>query len=226
MAPPLVRQVAPIAVVHVFAGGEPVSAKRIRGLSAPDLVIAADSGADLAAASGVTVDVLIGDFDSISPEALEAAGRRRTRIETHDPDKDATDLQLALRAALRMDAREIVVIGGGGGRLDHLFGNVAAITDPALAGVPIHWITERETVYVVRTGHRIPIRPGSTFSLVPIGGDARGVTLTGSKWTLDDRTLRSGDTLGISNRALRPEISVSVRTGTLLLICPTDTSPA
>lgn len=189
-------------------------------------MIAADSGADLAAASGVSVDVLVGDLDSISPEALEAARRRSTRIEAHDPDKDATDLQLALQAALRMDAREIVVIGGGRGRLDHLLGNVAAITNRSLGDLPIRWITERETAYVVRDRRRIPIRPGATFSLVPVGGNARGVTLTGSKWTLDNATLRSGATLGISNRALQPEISVSVRTGTLLVIWPIDTSSA
>ena len=118
-----------MTIAHIFTGGDPVSAERWAGLPAPDLVLAADSGADLAMAAGLTVDVLVGDLDSVSKKTLDAIFDEGTTIEAHPSDKAATDLELALDAARRRGADEIVVIGGGGGRLDHLLGNAAVITD-------------------------------------------------------------------------------------------------
>ena len=208
-------------VAHVFAGGDPVSAERILGLQAADLTVAANSGAETAAAAGLTVDVLVGDLDSITEETLNALVEDGTRIESHLPDKDATDLELALGAAVRLGADEIVVIGGGGGRLDHLLGNVAAITSRALREVPVCWVREKETVFVVHHRTTVPVAQGATFSLIPIGGSASGVTVTGAKWNLHNATLESGSSLGISNLALAAEIEVEVGRGILLVICLT-----
>lgn len=208
-----------MTVAHVFTGGEPVSPHRIHSLGDADLVIAADSGIENAASAGLPVDVLVGDLDSITRERLDAVLDAGTRIEAHHPDKDATDLELALDTARRMGAGEIVVVGGGGRRLDHLLGNVAVLTSPALRRIPVRWELERETAYVVRHRLTIPVRAGSTFSLIPVAGDADGVTLTGSKWELDYARIEAGSTLGISNVALGGEIRVEVRRGTLLVVC-------
>ena len=213
-----------MTVAHVFTGGEPLSPPRLLGLGKADLVIAADSGVERAAAAGLTVDVLVGDLDSITKQTFDAIFDEGTTIEAHHPDKDATDLELALATALRLGVGEIVVVGGGGGRLDHLFGNAAVITSPILREIPVRWELERETAYVVH-GHRtIPVTEGSTFSVIPIGGDAHGVTLTGSKWTLDNATIEAGSSLGISNVAVEPTIATEIRTGTLLVICIKDWS--
>ena len=58
-------------------------------------VIAADGGLDRAAALGLDVDVVIGDLDSVSAEALAAAEAAGARIVRHPEAKDATDLELA-----------------------------------------------------------------------------------------------------------------------------------
>lgn len=207
-----------MTVVHVLAGGEPMSAPRILGLGAADLVIAADSGAENADSAGVFVDVLVGDLDSISKQTLEAIIDGGTRIKAHHADKAATDLELALATAVEMGAEEIVVVGGGGRRLDHLLGNVAVVTSRALRHVPVRWELERETAYVVHGRRSIPVTVGSTFSVIPIGRDAHGVTLTGSKWNLHNATLDVGASLGISNVAAASEITVNVSDGTLLVI--------
>lgn len=206
-------------VAHVFTGGEPVSSQRIRGLGRADLVIAADSGIENALAAGLAIDFLVGDLDSITGRTLEAVLDTDIRIEAHHPDKDATDLELALETALRLGASEIVVIGGGGRRIDHLLGNIAALTSRALRGIPIRWELERETVYVVHHRRTVPTEAGTTFSLIPIGGDADGVTLTGSKWELDNARIEAGSTLGISNVAIADEIRVEIRRGTVLAVC-------
>ena len=213
-----------MTLAHIFTGGDPLSAERILGLPEADLAIAADSGADIAAAAGLAVDMLVGDLDSITKQTLDAILENGTAIESHPPDKDATDLELALEVALRLDADEILIIGGHGGRLDHLLGNVAVITSRALRDVPVRWILEDETAHVVHDRRTIPMAEGTTFSVIPIGGDAHGVTVTGSKWPLDNVTMEAGSSLGISNLALGPEIVVEVRRGTLLVTCLTDQS--
>ncbi|MDE0169337.1 MAG: thiamine diphosphokinase [bacterium] len=207
-----------MTVVHVLAGGEPMPARRLLDLGSADVVIAADSGAESAAAAGLAVDILVGDLDSITKRTLDELIDGGTSIEAHHPDKDATDLELALATALDRGADEIVVVGGGGRRLDHLLGNVAVVTSQALRHVTVRWELERETAYVVHRRRAIPITAGSTFSLIPIAGDAHGVTLTGSKWNLRDTKLDAGTSLGISNIAIDNQLDVEVSDGTLLVV--------
>lgn len=207
-----------MAVVHVFVGGDPVSPERIEALGPADLVIAADSGADIAGGGGVTVNILVGDLDSISRRSLERALDGETVIEAHPPDKDATDLELALDVALRSDPSEIVFVGGGGVRLDHLLGNVGVIGSPAARHVPVSWVMERETAHVVRGSKSIPTTPGVIFSLIPIGGDAHGVYIRHARWLLRDASLPVHGSVGISNVALGKEVEIKVGEGTVLAI--------
>lgn len=206
---------------HIFTGGDPVSADRSAGLPAPDLVLAADSGAELAAAAGRSVDVLVGDLDSIAEETLDAALADGAVVEAHPADKDATDLELALDAALRRGADEIVVIGGGGGRLDHLLGNAAVISSPALREASVRWVLEQETAYVVHASREpitLPAAEGAVFSVLPAGGAAAGVTVAGAKWPLRNAVLKAGSSLGVSNQAQGAEITVGAESGVLLVI--------
>ena len=206
---------------HIFTGGDPVSADRSAGLAAPDLVLAADSGAEHACAAGRSVDVLVGDLDSIAGETLAAALAGGAVVEAHPADKDATDLELALDAALRRGADEITVIGGGGGRLDHLLGNAAVISSPALRAASVRWVLEQETAYVIHAGRgrtTIPAADRSSFSVVPMGGNATGVAVSGAKWNLSDAVLNAGSSLGVSNRVRGAEITVEVGGGALLVI--------
>ncbi|MYC86326.1 MAG: thiamine diphosphokinase [Acidimicrobiia bacterium] len=207
-----------MAVIHVFVGGDPVSPERIGGLGPADIVVAADSGADIAAAAAVTVNILVGDLDSVSRRALERTFDGETVIEAHSPDKDATDLELALDVALRSKPSEIVFVGGGGGRLDHLLGNFGVIGSPAARHVPVSWIMERETAYVVRGGKSVPTTPGQLFSLIPIGRDAHGVHVRNARWPLRDASLRVHGSVGISNVALGQEVEIKVGEGAVLAI--------
>ena len=207
-----------MAVIHVFVGGDPVSPERIEGLGPADIVVAADSGADIAASAAVTVNILVGDLDSISRAAMERIFDGETVIEAHSPDKDATDLELALDVALRSKPSEIVFVGGGGGRLDHLLGNVGVIGGPAARHVPVSWVMERETAHVVRGRKSIPTTPGQLFSLIPIGRDAHGVHVRSARWPLQDASLRGHGSVGISNVALGKKVEIEVGDGAVLAI--------
>src|SRR5438128_1284712 len=120
----------------VVAGGDAVDVDAARRWLPPTgLVVAADSGALEAARLGLHVDVVVGDFDSLPPAALAAAVARGATVERHRPDKDKTDLELALDVALARGADRVVVVAGAGGRLDHAIANVVLLASPAYEAV-------------------------------------------------------------------------------------------
>lgn len=182
--------------------------------------MAADSGAESAATAGTVVDVLVGDLDSISEEALERVRDSGAVLETFPANKDATDLALTLAAARRRGATAVTVVGGGGGRLDHLLGNAAIICDPTLAEVETSWITARETAYPVHDSLTLQVPEGTEVSVLAVGGDATGVTLRGLRWPLTSARLPAWSSLGISNRARGGPgpVTIAVESGVLLAV--------
>lgn len=211
----------------VFCGGDPVPAELWAGRAAPDLAVAADAGAETAIGAGWKLDALVGDLDSISASALEQVRESGAALETHPADKDSTDLALALRWAVRRGAEAVTVIGGGGGRMDHLLGNAAVICDPAWAGVEICWITARETAYPVHGAHPAhgeltltaeQAPAGTVVSVLAVGGPAAGVTLRGLRWPLRSARLEAWSSLGISNLSRGGPVTVRVESGTALTV--------
>src|SRR4029079_9432303 len=81
-----------------------------------EAVIAADGGARHAAALGVAIDLWVGDGDSIGEDALAALERARVPLERSPQDKDESDTELAIRAALRLGHDGVLILGALGGR--------------------------------------------------------------------------------------------------------------
>ncbi len=202
--------------VLVFAGGEAVA---LTGrLPEADFVIAADSGLDLAASLGVAVDLLVGDLDSVSPEGLAGARQAGIAIEEHPADKDATDLELSLAAAVRHGAARIVVIGGGGGRIDHLLANAMLLTSPGWAELDVEWLVDGAHIIAIRHEATIRGTSGDLLTLLAVGEPADGVTTEGLRYELSDDVLLASSTRGVSNEFVADTVVVRVRNGVLLAI--------
>ena len=184
------------------------------------VVIAADGGVAEAFRLGRHVDVLVGDLDSATPADVDRVAAEGGEIERHDPDKDATDLDLAMDRAVRDGAARVVVIGGDGGRLDHLFGNLTLLASPRWASVEIDAVFGAALVHVVRGERGFEGSVGELISLFALGGPAAGVTTGGLRWPLEDATLEAGVSLAISNEFADPRASVRVRDGVVLAIRP------
>ena len=209
----------------VFAGGDAPPAAVRTVLPSDALVIAADSGLDHALALGRHVDVAVGDLDSVTPEGLRRVAADGARVERHPPDKDATDLELALDAAVAAGASQVSVVGGHGGRLDHLLGNLALLASPRFVALTLDAWLGTAWVTVVRRDASIVGAPGSLVSLFAMHGPARGVTTRGLRFPLHDADLEPGSTRGISNELVGPDAGVTVADGVLLAIQP-DALPA
>jgi thiamine pyrophosphokinase len=213
---------AATAVIYVNGDGGP---QAVPPLGDVTVSIAADAGLHLARRLDHHVDVLVGDLDSVLPTALEEARSSGVDVDRHDPDKDETDLELALDHALRLRPDRLVVLGGGGGRLDHLVAILAALTAPRLAAIDVvEAYLGQARVDVVRGRRELKGRAGLLVSLLAWGGPATGVTTSGLRWPLAAATLAPGSALGTSNEFLDDAASVVVESGVLTAITP-DVSP-
>lgn len=194
----------------------------VAGLPVADLVVAADSGYSLAERLGLDVDLLVGDLDSLSVDGQDRAEAAGVRVERHPAAKDATDLALALAAAVdgTDDGDLLVVVGGSGGRLDHALANLLALGDPALAGRRVVARIGPADVVVVRGEAALELPVGDTVTLLPVGGDALGVSTTGLAYPLHDEDLPAGTTRGVSNLVAEPAQGITVRSGVLLAVHP------
>ncbi|MGQ0848297.1 MAG: thiamine diphosphokinase [Actinomycetota bacterium] len=199
-------------VVLVFAGGDAPPALSLP--KEPAFVIAADSGLVHADRMGVNVDLLVGDLDSIPSELVSA--RPGLAIERHPPDKDSSDLELALLAASLKEPDIVLVIGGGGGRLDHLLVNAAVLASPRFARYAITWLVGATEAHVIRGRREIVGRPGDLLTLLPYGGRATGVNAYGVRWPLDGETLPAGSSRGLSNTFTADVAVIEVAAGVLL----------
>ncbi len=185
-----------------------------------ELVIAADAGAETADELGLRPDLAVGDFDSIDPIALarlEAAG---VPVEVAPSAKDESDAELAVRAAIARGADAITMLGGFGGRVDHLLANIALLALPELADVPIRLLDATTRLSVVHGPGRLTAtgRAGDLVSLLPLGSGVEGVTTDGLAWPLVDEPLPLGPARGLSNVRSGPVAQVSLRAGWLVVI--------
>lgn len=211
-------------VALVVFGGDAPNHEAVARLdrSMPLLVIAADSGAEHAVALGLEIAIAVGDFDSIDADLLTRLEAEGTTIERHSPTKDATDLELAIDVAIREGATTIVVIGGHGGRVDQSYGNLLVLASPAYAAVSMHGLIGGARISVATPGQTVVFggEVGEYVTLLPIHGDAHGITTTGLEYALAGDSLRSGTTRGVSNVFVGPEASVSVAEGVVIVVRP------
>lgn len=206
----------PTRVAVVFAGGDPPPAEASRWVPAGAFVVAADSGLDHAHRLGFKADLLVGDLDSVS---LNAADQHDGEVAKYSEDKNYTDLELAMEAATPI-ADVVIVVGGHGGRLDHLLANAELLADHRWLAARVLWVAGEDLAYVVRLHQSLYGRSGDLVSLIPLGGHAIGVTTEGLQWSLENATLAAGSTRGVSNRLLDTTAHISVRQGALLAVQP------
>jgi thiamine pyrophosphokinase len=183
-------------------------------------VIAADSGVELAQALGLPIALAIGDFDSVDPVALRAAEAAGATVERHPEAKESTDLELALDAALAHEPSRIHVLGGHGGRLDHLLANALLLTAPAYAGVELVAHVGPARITVIRTEAVLVGPPGDLVTLLAVQGVVRGVTTEGLLYPLSSEDLHPGSTRGVSNEMAATTAVVRVDAGVLLAVQP------
>jgi thiamine pyrophosphokinase len=199
----------------ILTGGEAPDPEQVREACAgASMVIAADSGLDTAIAAKVEVDLVVGDFDSLSSRDL--LRQYGDAVREYPAAKDHTDTEIAVQAARDAGAERVVIVGGGGGRLDHLVGILRLFERE---DGPNAWLTREYRVERIDTGIVLSGRIGDVVSFFPVGGDVCEMSSSGLRWNLDGLRWGRGD-MGISNEFASPRVEVQMKSGRLVMIKP------
>ena len=173
-----------------------------------------------ALAGGLLPHWVIGDMDSLSSEERAELESHGCRFYIHPRDKDETDLELALTYAVEQGVKEILILGALGGRLDHGLANVLLLALPALKGLRVRIVDGDQQALLLRSGEALTLsgKPGDIVSLLPLGGEVRGVSTIGLAWRLAGGRLRFGFSRGVSNEMTATEACIQIEDGFLLVI--------
>jgi thiamine pyrophosphokinase len=203
----------------LFANGtitDTTAAARL--LQPDDFLIAADGGAHYALSFGRTPHILIGDLDSVTPTDRAAMVQAGTRVVAFPPEKDATDLELAIVWAIDQGYRELVIVGALGGRTDQALGNLALLALASEKGAQARVDDGREEALLILDHTSFNGAPGDMVSLIPWGAPVEGIVTVGLRYPLSDETLWPDRTRGISNSMTGTSAEISIQKGKLLCV--------
>ena len=184
----------------------------VQPIEAEDFVLAADGGLRHTEKLGLSPNEILGDFDSL--------GFTPRGANVFPVEKDDTDAMLAVRRGLTLGYREFVLYGSlDGPRLDHTIANFQTLQFLADRDAVGYLVGLDYILTVVKDGC-ITFSAGceGTVSVFCLGRDARGVTLEGLYYPLEQGTLTAGFPLGVSNHFTGAEATVSVADGSLLVL--------
>ena len=189
-------------------------------IEAKDYVVAADGGALALERWKILPHLVVGDMDSLGDAGVERMARKGVPVAKFSAAKDESDLELAVAQAIEAGASEIVLLGAlGGDRLDHETANLLLLADPGYDGVRLEARRGTLRIRAIRgEGSLLLAGPvGALVTLLPVNGDADGVTTKGLRFALNDETLRFGRARGLSNEVISLPATVKVSKGSLLV---------
>lgn len=196
-----------------IVGAMPLEPELIPQPKSGDFVIAADGGYATLYKRGIAANLVVGDFDSLGSVPNHPDVMRLPRI------KDETDMGYALNQALERGYTRFVLLGGMGGRLEHTIANLQLLAYLNGRGALGILAGNGQAATVITNGSfAFPEVMSGFCSVFCQSGVARGVTLEGLKYPLEDEELTGSFPLGVSNEFLGVPARVSVKEGTLLLI--------
>lgn len=186
-----------------------------------DLIVCADGGFVHTKRLNITPDVIIGDFDTLSPEES-----MNCKILRYPPEKDDTDTMLAVKLALSEHCDAIDIYGGFGGRIDHTFANINALAYIKNTGADASLIGDNEYITILKNEEKtFSKKDGYYFSVFSYSEKSVGVYESGVKYPLENATLDNAFPLGVSNEITDDFCSVKVEKGMLLIVFSKKSSP-
>ncbi len=183
-------------------------------LKPTDLVICADGGYDYAMQANIWPHIVIGDFDSTGRGVPSGS----FEVLEYNSDKDDTDTCLAVFKGLERGATKFVLCACTGGRFDHMYANVQLLLRLEKLGYEGVMIDEHARYYWISSKKVFKKGGGRTVSLFAMDGGAKGVTLKGFKYPLENYDMASDDSVGISNVVMEDGATVEIDSGRLFVI--------
>lgn len=186
-----------------------------------DLVIAADGGLGYCGLLGVEPDLILGDFDSVSPDEAKAVETLEQQIPERilrlPREKDDTDMLAALKEGLRRGYRDFRIYGGTGGRFDHTLANIQCLLYLKSQDA-VGYLVDGTGMIMVLVDESVELQKGleGYLSLFSLSEESVGVTIRGMKYPLDRAVIRNDFPVGISNEFTGEKAFISVEKGQLV----------
>lgn len=205
-------------VALVLHGEEP-GPDDLKLLSACDSIVCADGAAQILLKSNHRPTVIVGDMDSLKPDAYKWADALDIPMERHKADKDQTDGELALEKAFNLGATSMLILGGHGGRSAMFLANLKLLRRCHDKGVDASMVGRGESIRYIGAGqeHVWAGRAGATLNLLSVDGDAT-VTLEGAHFEMKEAVLGRKDAKGVSNRITKDAAKLKVHSGVVLAV--------
>ncbi|PLS06509.1 thiamine diphosphokinase [Neobacillus cucumis] len=214
-------------IINILAGGPEELLPDLTAYQEDDAIwVGVDRGVFHLINRNITPAKAFGDFDSVNKEELSIIEHQVAGIKKYKPEKDETDLELALNWALAQKPKTVRLFGATGGRLDHLLANVQLLLSPIKENNPanVYMIDQKNIVFIKEPGHYTIEKMASKkyISFVPLTLDVTDLTLEGFKFPLKNRHIYLGSTLCISNELIDVYGTFSFSKGILIVIRSND----
>ena len=184
-----------------------------------DYIICSDGGANHTYKMNIVPDYIIGDLDSIEDNVIKYYKSKNVKFNKFPTKKDETDTELSIWLANKLNAKKIDLIGALGGRIDHTIANMNLLYYIRNKNIIPKMISEKEEVYIaIEEEIIIDGNKGDTISIIPIKGDAKGITLKNLEYPLENGIMDFSRPLGISNIMTNSSCNIKVNEGSIIII--------
>ncbi|WP_122643451.1 thiamine diphosphokinase [Luxibacter massiliensis] len=186
-----------------------------------EFIIGVDKGLEFLYKHRILPDYIVGDFDS-APKEVVTYYREETRVPVREfnPVKDASDTEIALRLCLDLHRRDILILGGTGTRLDHVWANIQSLKIALDAGADARLLDKHNQIRLL--DHDTVLKKeeawGPYFSVFPLGSSVEGFCIRGAKYPLNHHLLTPYDSLCVSNEIEGEEAVISFPYGVVILM--------
>ena len=178
-------------------------------------IIAVDSGIKHIYNLSLEPSILVGDLDSISKEDYRKVMETNINIESYQEDKDHTDFELSLNKIVNPHDKNIFIIGGEGGDIDHML-SVFFIISHKEFYKNIIWLYGKQTI-LFKNNISLEIGSNVNFSLIPLT-DLKSLSIKGAKWELKNEDVESGHSLTLRNQTKGELLNISCEEGKFAFI--------
>lgn len=186
-----------------------------------DYIIGVDRGIEFLDKHQIPMDYLVGDFDSVAPEVINRYKlENQIPIREFNPVKDASDTEIAVRLAIELGYKELLILGATGSRMDHVWANIQVLAIPFAEGVKAEIVDGVNRIRLIEKDMVIAREEfyGTYFSVFALGGKVEGLTIEGAKYPLDNHELMPYDSLSVSNQIQGEKVHITHKRGYLLLM--------
>jgi thiamine pyrophosphokinase len=197
-------------IALITRGNLAPSEKLLLRIQSYPYIVAVNGGLTHCFNQGIKPNLIMGDFDTASDDAMLAFSKIPKRQFRQDTAQ--TDLEIALQEIYHEGCQEITIFGGISERIDHSLANLLLLA--RYPGI-LYLETEQELFFVIKDREELDCFPSQRISLIPLNGSVTGVTTQGLKWDMRNATLDKY-LMSLSNQAVGNKVTIQVKQGDLL----------